>query len=237
MAYVRLAMRAAMLVSPNQRHDRQYFYKYMTAATAKVCLVNQNLRLSSPRLFNDPFDISTVLKLSFTTDQISKELTKELVKLIRSQSSPEVTQNEKMKALLEYSATLLPEQREYLATTLEQQKIDHNYDDLPSFKELQETWEALIPKTRILSLTEENDNPVMWSSYASSYTGVVLQLECLDIYDSVLLLATPVIYSDDLPTIGSLEYWIKMTTGQEPFDYEKVFRKLELTKATKWSYE
>jgi len=148
--------------------------------------------------------------------------------LIRIRSSPDVTQKDTLRAVLEYCATLTSEQRESLASTLKRQKLETNYSDPPAFRDLQETWEAMIPKTRILSLTEENDNPVMWSSYASNYTGVVLQLECIDIYDSVLLLAAPVVYSDELPTIGSLEYWVKMTTGQEPFDYDKVFRRLDL---------
>ncbi len=209
----------------------------MTPSTAKVCLINQNLRLSSPKLFNDPFDVSTVLRISFTLEQMSKELKRELATLINIRSSPDVTQNDTLRAVLEYCATLTPEQRESLASSLERQKLETNDSDLAAFRDFQKTWEAMIPKTRILSLTEENDNPVMWSSYASNYTGVVLQMECIDIYDSVLLLAAPVVYSDELPTIGSLEYWVKMTSGQEPFDYEKVFGTLELTKATKWSYE
>ena len=95
----------------------------------------------------------------------------------------------------------------------------------------------MLAKTRILCVTEENDNPVMWNSYADAYRGVVLELECIDIYDSILLLAKPVLYTDEIPTIGTLSYWIRQMTGQVNFDYNATFADLEITKHTKWEYE
>ena len=38
-------------------HDREYFYKYMSASTAEVVLGNRTLRWSAPTEFNDPFDV------------------------------------------------------------------------------------------------------------------------------------------------------------------------------------
>lgn len=145
--------------------------------------------------------------------------------------------SELVRPLLAYGAQLTPEQREYLADTLGQNNTNTDLAKLPSFIDLQNAWEKTIPQTRILSLTEEYDNTVMWNAYSLEYSGVVMELECLDLYDSVLLLAEPVVYSNDPPSLGTLSYWIKMTTGQEPFDYDKLFKKLEITKATRWSYE
>ena len=42
--------------SPNRRHDRRFFYKYVAACTARIVLASRKLRWSSPVLFNDPFD-------------------------------------------------------------------------------------------------------------------------------------------------------------------------------------
>ena len=39
-----------------RRHSIDYFYKCMTAATAKNVLFTSKFRNSSPLLFNDPFD-------------------------------------------------------------------------------------------------------------------------------------------------------------------------------------
>lgn len=110
-------------------------------------------------------------------------------------------------------------------------------DQLPSFRELEDKWKWFIPRFRILSFTEEHDNTVMWSSYSAAYKGVVLELECLDIYDSAFLLARPVIYSDELPVVGTLNLWVRMLTGQASFDYQEMFGKLEYIKSTRWQYE
>jgi hypothetical protein len=142
-----------------------------------------------------------------------------------------------MRLMLGYANGLTDEQVEYLAARLEQRPFERNFDELPSFKEMQSMWNSMIPQTRILCLAEEFDNPVMWSTYSEGYTWVVIELEALDVYDSFLLIAEPVIYSDELPTLGTLDVWARMTTGQIPFDYDATFRKLELTKARKWSYE
>ena len=51
--------------SPDRLHDRQYFYKYVTAKVAKIVLATRKLRWSSPLLFNDPFDVTQELRLNF----------------------------------------------------------------------------------------------------------------------------------------------------------------------------
>lgn len=51
--------------SPNRKHDRQYFYKYVSAEVAKIILARKELRWTSPLLFNDPFDVSQELRLNF----------------------------------------------------------------------------------------------------------------------------------------------------------------------------
>ena len=129
-----------MLLSPNRRHNKKYFYRYMTAHTAKICLINQSLRLSSPLKLNDPFDVSRVLRLSFTSEEMSRQLTRELANLIRNRALPEATHNETLRVMLDYSAKLNEEQIEYLASTLEQQVLGTDYDKLPSFLELQAAW-------------------------------------------------------------------------------------------------
>ena len=53
--------------SPNRRHDRMAFFKYMTAPTAHIILDSGNQRWSSPVLFNDPFDVPREADLGFTS--------------------------------------------------------------------------------------------------------------------------------------------------------------------------
>src|SRR6266849_6774114 len=68
--------------SPNRRHDRQHFYKYVSAKTAKAILTTRKLRWSSPVLFNDPFDVTQELRLDFDVAALSAALVEEMADLI-----------------------------------------------------------------------------------------------------------------------------------------------------------
>lgn len=47
------------------RHDKQYFYKYVSAETALLILQNKKVKYSSPLTFNDPFDVQTKMNYNF----------------------------------------------------------------------------------------------------------------------------------------------------------------------------
>jgi Protein of unknown function (DUF2971). len=226
-----------MLISEYRKHDRQYFYKYTTANTAKIILVNKTLRFCSPQLFNDPFDVTRKLRLPVDSEELSGAVVTEFANLIRTGSIPTDQYNPRLCLLLEYTASLTEKQRQSLSDQLSDPGLVPKLDQLPSFRELEDKWKWFIPRFRILSFTEEHDNTVMWSSYSDAYKGVVLELECLDIYDSAFLLARPVIYSDELPVVGTLNLWVRMLTGQASFDYQEMFGKLEYIKSTRWQYE
>jgi hypothetical protein len=224
------------IVSANRKHDRKYFYKYTTARAAKTILVNKTVRCSSPLLFNDPFDVQRKLALGCDERELGAAVAKEVSRLVETGAPPETTRNPKLKLILQRALQLSPEYRRELAAGLLHTPW-HDLHDLPSFQDLQRAWDSMIPRMRILSLTEINDNTAMWSHYADKYRGIVLKLECLDQYDGFLLLAEPVRYSDVIPTMGDLQYWTKSITGNVPFDYNALFKQLELTKTTNWSYE
>ncbi len=44
-------------------------YKYVKVKIAKLILINQITRFSSPLLFNDPFDITSNIKYNFTFEE------------------------------------------------------------------------------------------------------------------------------------------------------------------------
>ena len=227
-----------MVVSPRRSHNRRYFYKYTSVKTALSILVNHNLRLGSPLAFNDPFDIPRVLKLSFSREQFVKGVLNELIRLSRDPGyDTSANLNPQMRAYVEWMRGFDPQHIMNLLESRDLLDVPNDMQELPAYRAMQKQWLETLAKTRILCVTEENDNPVMWNSYADQYRGVVLELECLDLYDSILLLATPVQYTDETPVIGSLQYWIAHATGQSPFDYEATFAELGVTKHKKWEYE
>src|SRR6266446_7525436 len=65
-------------------HDRQSFFKYMPASTAKVVLENGTLRWSSPVLFNDPFDVPRELSHGLEAHAIAEACARHLSSLIEA---------------------------------------------------------------------------------------------------------------------------------------------------------
>lgn len=47
------------------KHNKQFFYKYVSARTALLILQNKKLKYSSPLTFNDPFDVQTKIDYGF----------------------------------------------------------------------------------------------------------------------------------------------------------------------------
>ena len=62
-------------------HDKECFYKYMTAEVAQKVLVNGTLQLSAPSRFNDPFDHHVKFRPKFTEREAIKALSSALEQL------------------------------------------------------------------------------------------------------------------------------------------------------------
>lgn len=89
--------------------------------------------------------------------------------------------------------------------------------------------------TRVLCVTTEVDNIGLWENYADKHTGLALGLRHIETESTPLLAATPVVYSDSPPVVGSgLDYLLYGHCQ----DLEKRTRlAITCTKTTKWSYE
>jgi hypothetical protein len=55
----------------------------------------------------------------------------------------------------------------------------------------------------------------MWAHYTENHTGAVLQFESNDERDSSFLIATPVIYQADPPTLPSLDRWVRSFLSED----------------------
>jgi hypothetical protein len=63
-------------------HERQSFFKYVSATTATIILTKRTLRWSSPVLFNDPFDVPREVTFGFTPDNVFQAASRHLTALI-----------------------------------------------------------------------------------------------------------------------------------------------------------
>ncbi len=106
--------------SPNRRHDRRVFYKYVTAEVAKIILTTRRLRWSSPLLFNDPFDVTQELRLDFGQAEINAVLTERWASLLEHEVPDISFEDPKLNLKVRLIRESPPEARRAVAEELRQ---------------------------------------------------------------------------------------------------------------------
>lgn len=222
----------------NRTHDRECFYKYMTAETARIVLATNSIRFSSPDNFNDPFDVVRDVRLGFSYSDLYKQINNLAYDICENQDALRDYLSPNFLTLCEVFRLMPRWHRENRKNSrIDEGEARKLFATLQASNELKVIWEKIVKSNRILSLTEDNDNEVMWAHYADNYKGVVLELECLDVYDSPLLVAEKVKYSNNDITFGAIADWVSFITGFNAFDRSRLYKDLELTKKENWSYE
>lgn len=233
------------------KHDRPHFFKYTSANAARLILQNRTLKYSSPLLFNDPFDVQTEFVFDFDIDTLQGLILKEIEEIIRKKTTVNLsTDNEWAKAIL----LLKDKVKQYGYCKKLVTKIF-----TPFLKKLAELTEAtrkeynnkwqnnILPRMRVLSLSEGNDMILMWSHYAREqndnrgHTGVVLKLNVLpDEYNSEgnnFCVAKPMRYKEDPPPFYSAKDWVEEHLGIKTVDLEALYFEYAYAKNAVWKYE
>jgi hypothetical protein len=223
--------------SPNGRHDRQHFYKYVSAKTAKAILTTRKLRWSSPILFNDPFDITQELRLDFTVAEFSAAVVEELADLIIAGGPFPDTAHPGLRLILAALDGASLAQRQQIADGLRKGPGGPTVGQIDAMAELKRRWSAIVPKLRLLCLSESNDVTSMWHHYADAYQGAVLQFEAVDGLDSAWLAARPVVYQAAPPAIADARTWARCMLRKDERTYLDLFTEYQYTKTPDWAYE
>jgi hypothetical protein len=225
------------MISANRSHDRQSFFKYMSAITANHILTSRSLRWSSPILFNDPFDVPRELSFGLMPKDIVEALSRRMIDLI--DHPPDDT------------STLEPNVRLIIDTVKSGISLDLKAQLLNGIKEtatlhcpssenmdaLRAMWRSFIPDFRILCLTESPAHLAMWYHYANQYHGVVLEFRCDDVLDSPWLAARPVTYPKAKPAVYTADGWATLLTMPLELAIRTMIDLATYTKAPDWSYE
>lgn len=223
--------------SPNRLHDRQYFYKYVTANVAKIVLTARTLRWSSPLLFNDPFDVTQDLRLHFDEAKLNAVLFDRCASLIERGDPSGPVKHPVLAALLRVALTATAEVRRKIATELRQSANTPTSGQIQSFALLKDVWKVMVPTFRVLCLSELNDVTPMWHHYTDGYKGAVLEFSAVDELDSAFLVARPVVYQDTAPAVADADAWVSCMLGQGERTYHDLFTEYQYVKTTAWSYE
>lgn len=202
-----------------------------------LVLNNRTLRWSSPCLFNDPFDVPRELSLGITPAEIVDALQNRFTSLI--EAPPENTSNlaPMLRSIIDtIKAGIEPElQSKMVAGVKETSKML-----LPtgaSMEALRDHWRNLIPRFRILCLTEAPDHSAMWYHYADQYRGAVLQFNCIDELDSAWLAAKPITYPSAGPEIFEADGWARLLMMPNELAVKTILHVATYTKSPDWSYE
>jgi hypothetical protein len=222
--------------SPNRRHDRAFFYKYVTAQVAKIVLISRKLRWSSPLLFNDPFDVTQELRLNFDDATLRAALTDRMASLIE-QGDLSTVKDPTLLVVLRAMVGTTPDTRRAMAHKLRQRMATLALGPIQSLADLKDLWKKMVPTFRVLCLSELNDITPMWLHYADSYKGVVLQFSAVDELDSTFLMARPVIYEDAPPPIADPNTWVSCLLSQDLRDFWSLFIEHQHYKTNAWAYE
>ncbi|NTW55221.1 MAG: DUF2971 domain-containing protein [Chlorobaculum sp.] len=223
--------------SQNRLHDRQNFFKYMSADTARKVLTNRTLRWSSPILFNDPFDVPRELLFGITPDEVVHASGRKMAQLIENPPEDTTQYQPHLRMILEaVKKGISAEQKNKLLSGIN--KITNSlHPTSKSMDELRDLWRTWLPDHRILCLTESPAHAAMWYHYADKYSGVVLELRCIDEIDSAWLAARPVRYLESKPAIYTAEGWADLLFLHQDVAKKAMLDIATYTKTQDWSYE
>jgi len=223
--------------SSNRLHDRQCFFKYMSAETARIVLTTRSLRWSSPVLFNDPFDVPRELSFGITPDELVQASARRMAHLIENPPEDTAPFSHKVRVILEtVKKGISGELKAQLLSGLKEVAASHRPTG-ESMDEMRKLWRTWLPEHRILCLTESPTHSAMWYHYAAKYRGVVLELRCIEELDSAWLAAKPVSYPASKPPIYTADGWAELLCLQQEVAVQAVLHSATYTKSPDWSYE
>lgn len=226
---------AAIPRSPHRRHERDRFFKYVTPTTGVAIVQTRRRRWSSPLLFNDPFDVPRSATFGFTDDELLAGISAEFVRVVESDEMPDDASVRELVLRLRQEAN--PHLTAFVASTLQ----DAGGPMAPVVRrtqaEFRRNWEETLPGLRVFCVSEIADSVLMWAHYASTHCGFVLQFGVSDELDSSLLLAEPVIYRPEPPSLPPVHEWSRIASVADRVDWQQVFREYYYVKSPDWAYE
>jgi hypothetical protein len=191
-----------------RKHTKDVFYKYVSINTLKLILEKETLRHSSPLLFNDPFDCQAGLHCDFDVDNFIKLFFKRVEQLVISEKVPVFADFNR------YSQTTMLMRKALPTHGFPKDRVIRDMGPIIRaiadmlFETRQaalENWKATVRDMRVLCLSEQFDNIMMWSHYADNHQGAVIELKVAENEheDDTLWIAQPVKYiKDSIPLFG-----------------------------------
>lgn len=208
-------------------------YKYTSPHVARIVLETGRIRWSSPRTLNDPSE--------FRLAPIDRDLRERLIelsieeawKVFSGKNNPVTKYGFLLRALGEKTKFSRSEFVENFEGAISK-SVDTHLDNEPAY--ISEIYD-IMAKDKLLCLTDDPKNPVMWAHYAENGRGIVLGFRSIKLFDSPYFEARPVEYTASRPTIYTEEELAKTIGGSFTIDVSEAARRISHTKLDRWSYE
>ena len=219
---------------------RRSFFKYAPPETAIQVLKNRTIRYSSPLRFNDPFDVQSGLHFDFDLATFQEKVLDRITEYAIAAKAPEVDAGDPWGKLVLlcrdlYSKHGLPKDRWRKRLSPPFSRLIQEIRDTQA--KVQQHWVGMLPGMRVLCVSEERDNLLMWAHYAKDHTGVVFELLSLPEYDNSLSVARRVEYVDQPPPFFTEEEWLADMLAVKRIDVMQLARRYAYYKSAHWRYE
>ncbi|HEY1935264.1 MAG TPA: DUF2971 domain-containing protein [Acetobacteraceae bacterium] len=224
---------------PHWKHNRKYFFKYVSGPTGRIILTNRTLRWSVPKLLNDPYDIQFDLRTDIDRSAVKSAA---LEKLWNNHYGeyPATAKNELGVIVSAFRGVFPRLSREKFDAEFGE-SIDQGFEDAEkSLPDRHRKIREYMSDSKILCLSGRPDSILMWSHYAERHTGLVLRLRSAVTLDSAWGAAEPVRYMHKMPLLFDEEFLSDLLSGSTAMDMPYVHQKVHdmvYTKASCWSYE
>ena len=220
----------------NPTHNKDGFFKYYTAESAKLTLRSGARKWSTPFVFNDPFDNQFDLRFEEPTNEIA-QVNLDLFR--NAVTSPEPFKPNQFGPMTAAMELLRQVHVENPGLKYSEDEISYLMEgQLEGMKRVAKVASEtnveirrIMADTTVFCLSETHDNLLMWSHYARNHKGAVVKFLSLPEVDSPLISAQPVRYSAHMPRL----------TFASLMDFDdarrSVLETITLSKSEVWAYE
>lgn len=225
---------------PAKTHDKDFFYKYRTAAGAIEIISKLQICCSSPALFNDPFDTVIELRLGFDPAQTAKLFWEKYQQVIHGTVEYVCPSTTKLGWLINY----FKENPDRIGPYIPFENVSAEFEEFDPkataeriLEESNQVWLEFLRNERIFCMSEIYDEILMWSHYADHHRGAVIEFKCLLGLDRAFNVASKVNYTRMKPKFGTFDQWFDNSTGKKPIDNWDLSNQYSFTKSYHWQYE
>lgn len=202
-------------------HDRENFYKYVTADVAKLIVETLKVKVSAPLLFNDPFDS----QVEINHDALDEN---------EAMAHAAKAACNYLKPLLKDGGTETAHQLVTSELLKDRDFVNGEFDKLQRiFEEINRLVTGFLKDDRMFCVSEKHDNLLMWAHYADEHKGAVIRFRCIPESDIALCAAKPVLCRETMPRLEITE----MLQNNQQQTARKIVDEILLTKSLDWAYE